>query len=190
MTLRIRSSSLSLTVMLLAAFLVAACGGSGDDVAQTSPPAQEPPADGAVGPNAVPGDDGRDTELSEPDPGRGAPLTEPQRYYGLYANPESPDRQWFVTEARRSKYAEQAPEVPPGYLMIGALFGDVAPWQMKTLSQTRFEQFWVSDSQTEAYAVEFELDEDGHAVAMTFTDAQNAPQGRLERQGELPANLE
>lgn len=120
----------------------------------------------------------------------GEPLDHPERYYGLYANPSTPNRQWFVTEAKRPKYAEQAPEVPPGHLAIGAMFGDVAPWHMKTLSDTEFEQAWVSDYQPEPITVEFELGDDGTAVAMTFTDEQQASEGRLERQGDLPEGWE
>ena len=45
----------------------------------------------------------------------GEPLADPSRYYGLYASADRPDRrQWFVAEAKRPAYAEQAPEVPPG----------------------------------------------------------------------------
>jgi hypothetical protein len=116
----------------------------------------------------------------------GEPLENPESYYGLYANPDTPNRQWFVAEAKRPAYAEQAPEIPPGYLMIGAMFGDVAPWPMRSESDTEFVQAWVSDFQPEPVAVEYELGGDGSAVAMTFTNEQYAGEGRLVRQGDLP----
>jgi len=120
----------------------------------------------------------------------GAPLADPSRYYGVFASADRPDRQWFVTMAKRPKYAEQAPEVPPGHLALGAMFGDVAPFHLKTLSDTGFEQAWVSDYQPEPISIEFELGDDGRAVAFTFTDTTNASLGRLERQGDLPEGWE
>lgn len=123
---------------------------------------------------------------SDAHPRLGRPLEHPQSYYGLYASPDSPDRQWFVTAAKRPKYAEQAPEVPPGYLEIGAMFGDVAPWHMKTISATEFEQAWVGEHQPEPITVVFELASDGQATAMTFTNESYDFLGRLERVGDLP----
>jgi hypothetical protein len=116
----------------------------------------------------------------------GPPLEHPELYYGLFANPETPNRQWFVAEAKRPWYAEQAPEVPPGHLALGAMFGDVEPWYLKALSGTEFEQARVPDQQAEPVAVRFELDDDGKAIAMTFTDEQTSSEGRLERVGDLP----
>ncbi|MEZ5333106.1 MAG: hypothetical protein R2991_13900 [Thermoanaerobaculia bacterium] len=127
-------------------------------------------------------------EPIEADPTFGPALEAPELYYGVYADSDQPSRQWFVSEAKRPQFAEHAPEVPPGHLMIGALFGDVAPWQMKTLSETDFEQAWVMEGQ-EPVTVRFELDADGRAVALTFTDPMLADQGRLERRGDLPDDL-
>ena len=182
------SNQLIVSVFVIVVTLVA-CGGPAEE---RSPASQGSNAPGSIeAPEAAPPTAAGDPASAAPLSSKahellGQPLTDPPRFYGLYANPDTPNRQWFVTEAKRPEYAEQAPEVPPGYLMIGAMFADVAPWQMKTLSETEFEQAWVPDYQPEPAAVVFELGDDGRAVAMKFTDPQNAAQGRLERQGDLP----
>lgn len=170
--------------IFVASVVIAGCGAS-NEAASTSPAAAESAiaTDEATPETAT---TNRSPGASTADPILGEPLADPTRYYGIYANSETPKRRWFVTEARRPPEAEQAPEVPPGYLAVGAMFGDVAPWNMKTLSTTEFEQAWKSDFQPEAVSVEFELGSDGGAVAMSFTNQQNLSEGRLERQGDLP----
>jgi hypothetical protein len=182
-----------IVLLLFASLVFPACGGSDNRAALASGDSGEPrPGETSVAQAPVDEKAPATSADANPDtsPTLGEPLDHPERYYGLYANPNTPNRQWFVTEAVRSKYAEQAPEVPPGHLAIGAMFGDVAPWHMKTLSDTEFEQAWVSDFQPEPVTVEFELGDDGTAVAMTFTNEQLASQGRLERQGGLPEGWE
>ena len=120
----------------------------------------------------------------------GAALADPTLYYGVYASAERPDQKWFINEAKRPTFAEQAAEVPPGHLALGAFFGDVASYHLKTLSETVFTQAWLSDQQLEPVSIEFELGGDGHAVAFSFTDKKNAPLGRLERQGDIPEGWE
>jgi hypothetical protein len=116
----------------------------------------------------------------------GEPLEDVQRYCGVYGSAEQPNRDFFVTEAKRPPLAERAPEIPPGYLMIGAMWGDVSPWYMKSISATRFEQQVRGDfGPPEPFVVEFELDENGEAVAMTFKTGFEE-RGRLERKGDLP----
>ena len=124
------------------------------------------------------------------EPALGMPLAEPGRYYGVYATEAEPNRSWFVAAAKRSPYAEQAPEVPPGYLSLGAMFGDVAPWHLKTLSATDFVQAHPGPGQTEPLAIRFELDAEGHAAAFTFTQGAYAPPGRFLRVGDLPDGWE
>jgi len=116
----------------------------------------------------------------------GPALDEPGRYYGVYASPERPSRGWFIAEAKRPVYAERAPEVPPGHLMLGAMFGDVAPWQMKTMSETRFEQVRMGPGQTEPVAIEFRFDADGRAEAFRFTGGVSGYDAWLQRTGDLP----
>ena len=69
------------------------------------------------------------------------------------------------------------------------MFGDVQPWTLKTLSDTDFEQVRYDEGDPPAAVIRFELGDDGHAVAMSFLDEANAPQGRLERVGDLPEDL-
>jgi hypothetical protein len=115
----------------------------------------------------------------------GEPRNDLERFYGVYGDPnDNSGRNFFVTQARTPPYAEQAPQIPEGYLMIGAMWGDVAPWYMKSVSETRFEQQWVN-SGAEPIVVEFELDPDGNAVALSF-DTVFADRGRLARVGDLP----
>jgi hypothetical protein len=72
------------------------------------------------------------------------------------------------------------------------MFGDVAPWHLRTVSEREFVQARVPDDhQPTPVAIEFELDADGHAVAFRFTNAEYATSyGRLERQGDLPDGWE
>ncbi|MCR9061583.1 MAG: hypothetical protein NXI02_29925 [Rhodobacteraceae bacterium] len=43
---------------------------------------------------------------------------------------------WFVAEARPHPGSDAV--IPPGHLMIGATFGDVAPLYMATMGETDF----------------------------------------------------
>ena len=124
------------------------------------------------------------------EPALGMPLAEPERYYGVYATEAEPNRSWFVAAAKRPPYAEQAPEVPPGYLSLGAMFGDVAPWHLKTISATEFVQAYPGPGQAEPVAIRFELDSEGRAAAFTFTGGAYVPPGRFLRVGDLPDGWE
>lgn len=115
----------------------------------------------------------------------GEPRDDIERFFGLYGPPDG--RKMFVTEAKRPEYAERAPEIPPGYLAIGAMWGDVAPMQMRSLSETAFEHANRADSAPgEPSIAEFEIGPDGDAVALTFTQGIFVDMGRLERAGDLP----
>jgi hypothetical protein len=109
-----------------------------------------------------------------------------EELHGLYGDPDKPGRDFFVVEAKRPKFAEQAPEIPPGYLMIGAMWGDVAPWYMKALSDTKFEQQTLGDFKPpEPIVVVFEAAEGQNAAALTF-ETVFADRGRLKRLGDVP----
>ncbi len=115
----------------------------------------------------------------------GTPRDDVQRYFGLYGDPGR--GQFFVTEAKRPKWAEQAPEIPPGHLAIGAMWGDVAPMHMKSLSETKFQQVDLSDFAPDTPNVaEFEFGPDGNAVALTFTSGSFSEFNRRVRVGDLP----
>jgi hypothetical protein len=181
---------LSVLVSLLLVGVFIACGGSEKSTSGDIGAAPEPATREVA---AVAAEEASDPGVAAPeasDHGLGPPLADPSRYFGVYASDDQPDRQWFVAEAKRPAYAEQAPEVPPGHLALGAMFGDVAPWHLRTLSETEFEQAWVPDYQPEPVFIEFELDDEGRAVALRFMDEQNASLGRLERRADLPEGWE
>lgn len=121
----------------------------------------------------------------------GEPLADVQRYVGVYGDPNAPDEgrgQFFVAEAKRPRGAEQAPEIPPGYLAIGAMWADVAPMNMKSLSESRFEQVDLSSFPPAELAVaEFEFGADGQATTLTFTRGSGLTEfGTRERLRDLP----
>ncbi len=108
-----------------------------------------------------------------------------ERFFGLYGEPGR--GQFFVTSAKRPKHAEKAPEIPPGYLAIGAMWGDIAPMNMKSLSETKFEQVDLGDFAPDTPNVaEFELGPDGNPVALAFTSGSFSEFGRRVRIGDLP----
>lgn len=115
-------------------------------------------------------------------PELGAPRDDLERFYGVYGEPDG-RRNFFVAEARSQPDARNP--VPPGYIMIGAMWGDVAPWYMRALEETRFEQGYVSEFQPAPLIVEFELGPDGRAVALRFETLFD-DRGRMERVGDLP----
>ncbi|MEE4303442.1 MAG: hypothetical protein V2J19_04750 [Wenzhouxiangella sp.] len=113
----------------------------------------------------------------------GEPRQDLERFHGVYGSPDEPNRNFFVAQAQNR--AMEGREIPPGYLMIGAMWGDVAPWYMKSVGEHRFEQQWTNPG-TEPLVVEFETDEHGNAVAMRFVSGFLADRGQVQRQGELP----
>lgn len=104
-------------------------------------------------------------------------------YEGVYGSAKRPNRDFFVTEAAPAQ--GQDITYPEGHLHIGAMWGDVAPWTVAPQSATRFVQQSVSDFQPAPLVAEFELGDDGRAVAVTFT-GMFEDRGRLERTGDLP----
>lgn len=159
--------------------LVAACGGAPD-----SEPAAETVEEAAAAAGG-----GAASETEEGGHYLGEPRDDIDRFFGLYG--EEGGRQFFVTEAKRPAYAERAPEIPPGYLAIGAMWGDVAPMHLKSLADNRFEEVDRSDFAAEEPSVaEFEIGPDGDAVALTFTSGIFSDYGRLERAGDLPEKFQ
>lgn len=172
---RLKSTQL-LVLMLITMLAAAACGRGGEEAASEEA-SQKPGA--SISARSGESDTGED----------GYPLGRPRddldRFYGVYGDAAHPGRDFFVTQAKRPAYAEQAPPIPPGYLMIGAMWGDVAPWYMKSISETEFEQAWVPDYAPEPIEVRFEIGEEGLVVAMEFQTVFD-DRGRLQRLGDLP----
>jgi hypothetical protein len=170
------------------AILVAGCGEREAESASAEPASASGQSAEPVK-HAEPVKDEGSVAVGESQPGDsllGPALDEPGRYFGVYAAPERPARGWFIAEAKRPAYAERAPEVPPGHLMLGAMFGDVAPWQMKTMSDTQFEQAQMGPGQTEPVAIEFRFDAAGQPTAFRFTGGVPGYDAWLERTGDLP----
>lgn len=159
-----------------ALLICGACGGETEPGNERSP--REAPKASAAESSGAPAASGAGFHLGEP-------RQDLERFYGLYG--ETGGRQFFVTQATKPKFAEQAPDIPPGYLAVGAMWGDVAPMHMKSLGESKFEQVDLSDfAPHPLHVVEFELGPDGKAVALTFTRGALSEYGRRERVGDLP----
>jgi hypothetical protein len=159
--------------------IVAVCVVAGllgcSEAADEGPVVGEPQSLQEVAPSEAPAAAAAHPEL-------GAPRDDLGRFYGVYGEPDG-RRNFFVAEARSQPDARNP--VPSGYIMIGAMWGDVAPWYMRSLAETRFEQVYVSEYQAEPLVVEFELGPDGRAVALRL-ETMFDDRGRLERVGDLP----
>lgn len=139
-------------------------------------PAQEPEATGDAASSA-----GEAVETVDDSYPLGEPRDDLKRFYGAYGDGDS-GKNFFVTAARSPRCSEK--EMPPGYLMIGAMWGDIAPWYMKSLSEIHFEQQRVNPGIAPVIA-EFDVDGDGSARPVTF-ETIFADRGRLKRLGDLP----
>ena len=104
-----------------------------------------------------------------------------ERFYGLYALPDNPDRKLFVAPASSGNPDRPIPE---GYMMIGAMWGDAANWYMRSVSDTGFEQRGVPEGY-QPVVVDFMLDGSGQAEAMSMQSSFMA-YDRMERTGDLP----
>jgi hypothetical protein len=105
---------------------------------------------------------------------QGQPRDDLERFKGLYGDPEGKDqtRKLWVTVSC------------DGYLVSGAMWGDVAPWWMKS---TDDNVFTYQDSFNKL-RMEFETDANGKAVSMKH-DLKSL-KSPLERVGPLPDDLE
>lgn len=175
--------------MCTAMVLAIAFAGCGEQQAESGTEARTDQASDSVE-ERLPSESSAEASSEAPAGSRDSPLgpalEAPENYYGVYASPERPARAWFIAEAKRPAFAERAPEVLPGHLMLGAMFGDVAPWQMKTVSETKFEQARLSPGQEEPVVIEFRLDADGRAEALRFTGGMFPADTWLQRTGDLP----
>lgn len=125
------------------------------------------------------------TAAAQNAPDRGEPRDDIDRFTGLYrAEGEAEHRTWFVAEAQ-DPHAETA--IPPGYLMIGASWGDVAPWYMTSVGDTTFARPAYNEWNPDI-VVEFVSGPDGRARAYDITYGDE-PTRRIERVGDLPEDF-
>lgn len=129
--------------------------------------------------------DAGDSSDDQPDPeyALGQPREDLERFYGVYGSDDQPGRDFFVARAQNRHM--EGREIPPGYLMIGAMWGDVAPWYMQSTGDLRFEQKWTNPG-AEPLIVAFETDDQGNAVSMQFLGGFLAERGVVKRTGDLP----
>ena len=103
------------------------------------------------------------------------------RFFGIYGTPgDENGRNYFVAASTSRQF-----EIPKGRLMIGATWGDVAPWRMHSLGDARFKRPGYNEYNPDMI-VRFEVGPDGRARAMVFEEIKHEERERLERLGDLP----
>lgn len=129
--------------------------------------------DDAAAPGAAPASEASRDESPAPD--AGPARKDLSRFYGLYGDAGGSPRSVFVRETCN------------GHLQVGSLWGDVALWTMRSLSDTVFVQAFVPSMQDmPAVRIEFELGPDRKARSLRHPllgDIQSVP-----RVGNLPAD--
>lgn len=88
------------------------------------------------------------------------------RLHGEYRNP---DLGWVVAPAEASMEMQDGGrgQIPPGYLMVYATRGDVAPYYLRSVGDTRFA---YTNTRGERKFAEFETGADGRATALILND--------------------
>lgn len=112
------------------------------------------------------------------DPGLGASRDDLERFYGLYALPDDPQKKLFVAPAESGDPGSPLPE---GYLMVGAMWGDGADWIMRSTGDASFEH----REPALPVSVSFETGAGGEATAMSIQSSFMS-YDRAERAGDLP----
>jgi hypothetical protein len=109
--------------------------------------------------------------VEDPDVDLGPARDDLERFHGLYANPEEgPNRAVFLMTGCR------------GRLEAGAMWGDVAPWEMRSEGDTEF--YWPGSSFAQPFRIEITVGPDGRGRTIHHDmDFVSTP---LERIGELP----
>jgi hypothetical protein len=99
------------------------------------------------------------------------------RFHGVYGDPK----------AQRTPRNFSVDQTCDGHVRIGAMWGDVAPWVLKSVSDTAFASAWEDPSLPHPLRVTFHTDASGRAAAMSHNILSNEDQlTRLERLGDLP----
>jgi len=119
----------------------------------------------------------QEAEAASVDRDRGTRRDDLERFKGRYADPHREVEHWVFW------FAETC--AGSGYLMSGAAWGDVAPWVLRSESETVFHQVAANPGQ-EPMRFEFELGADGTPTGARMTGLYDEPT-RLERLGPLGA---
>jgi hypothetical protein len=101
-----------------------------------------------------------------------------KRFHGVYGDASAQDG------PRRNFAVEQSCD---GHLRLGAMWGDVMPWTMKSVGDVEFVQGATDPGQTTPIRIRFELDGDGRARALTHNMTDLGLPLRVARIGDLPA---
>lgn len=110
---------------------------------------------------------------------RGPKRKDLARFFGVYGNPGG-------QHGRTSPHNFFVNESCDGYLQLGALWGDVAPWIMRAEGDTVFVQMSLSEYDRVALRLEFEVGPDGRATAVRH-NIDWRKDNPLIRLGDLPA---
>jgi len=98
------------------------------------------------------------------------------RFAGVYGDPakqQPSPRNFFIYACK-------------GFLRFGAMWGDVAPYAMRSTGTLTFEQAWLESFEKEGVKLEFHVDASGKATAITHTFTFGAAAQRVPRLGGLP----
>jgi hypothetical protein len=115
-----------------------------------------------------------------PDPAPANAAADP--FSGIFGDAANPGRDFFLAPAKPPLGSDL--DVPEDYLMLGAVWGDVAPWYLEPVSETRYAQAWVN-SGGEPIVIDLDFDGDGRVAAFRFVSGFSG-RGRQERLRELP----
>jgi hypothetical protein len=125
-------------------------------------------------------DEARAAKEVAPDPGPAR--DDLARFFGLYRDPDpggAANRELFVTETC------------DGHLVFSGMWGNVAPFVMRSESDTRFVQISVDrEYQPQAYQLDFEIGPDGRMAAMSHNLTAGFSFERWPRSGDLPDGWE
>jgi len=178
-----RMTTPSLTLSVILASLLAACGGGnrGDmkatetqvDAAVT----KAVPSKSASASEAAGAAETAQTAAVDP-PEQGSQRKEFLPLEGVYGDKEGPNanRNFFV-------YA-----TCDGHLGIGAMWGDVAPWILDPTSETSFKEI-SSNQYNPPLEAQFELDADGNGKTLAL-NSHFKERGNMQRLSDLPEGWE
>ena len=82
------------------------------------------------------------------------------RFQGVYGDPEAQDQ----ATVPRNFFVDRTCD---GHLRLGAAWGDVSPWTLKSISETEFVEGFIPDGQPAAIHIRFQLSADGRPTGLT-----------------------